>query len=52
MCQAYEGERQFVVNSELREIQEAREAHKSGGKPLTDEEINDLAVRKLMLMGG
>jgi len=34
---------------ELREIREAYEKHKSGEKPLTDEQLRELAVRKLML---
>ena len=50
MCQAYEGEHNYVVASELREIQIAWELHKSGEKPLSEEELKDLAVRKLMLL--
>ena len=49
MCQAYEGERSYSVAKELREIREIWEKHKSGEKPLTDEQIRELAVRKLML---
>lgn len=50
MCQAYEGEHNYVVAAELREIQIAWEKHKSGEKLLSDEELKDLAVRKLMLL--
>lgn len=50
MCQAYEGERQYVVSGELREIQEKWKKHESGEAPLTEDEIRELAVRKLMLM--
>lgn len=50
MCQAYEGERNYCINQELREIKETWEAHKSGEKVLTDKELNALAVRKFMLM--
>lgn len=50
MCQAYEGERNYVVAVELREIQTIWEKHKSGEKPLSDEELKELAIRKLMLL--
>lgn len=50
MCQAYEGEHNYVVVTELREIQIAWEKHKSGEKLLSDEELKDLAIRKLMLL--
>lgn len=49
MCQQYEGESRYVRSQELREIREAWEAHKSGERPLTDDQIRDLAVRKIML---
>lgn len=49
MCQAYEGERSYMVSREQREIREAWEKHQSGEKPLTEEQIKELAIRKLML---
>lgn len=49
MCQAYEGESRYVRSSELRQIREAWEKHKSGEAPLTDEQLKELAIRKLML---
>jgi hypothetical protein len=49
MCQAYEGERQYMVTQELREIRETWNKHISGEKPLTDEQVKELAIRKLML---
>lgn len=50
MCQAYEGERRAVVSAELREIREKWARHESGEAPLSDEEIQRLAVEELMLM--
>lgn len=50
MCQAYEGERKWVVSQELKEIHDAWEKHKNGEKVLNEEEIKELAVRKLMLL--
>lgn len=50
MCQAYEGERGYLVSKELREIKETYEAHVSGEKSLTEDEIRELAIRKLMLL--
>jgi len=49
MCQKYEGERSYMVGAELREIKEKWRKHESGEAPLTDEEITQLAVRKLIL---
>ncbi len=49
MCQQFEGESRYVRSQELREIREAWEAHKSGEKPLSDEQVRELAVRKIML---
>ena len=49
MCQAYEGEREFVVQRDLAEIRKKYEDHKSGTKPLTDDELLKLAVEKLIL---
>ena len=49
MCQAYEGESNYMRSQELREIREAWEKHQSGEKPLTEDELKDLAIRKLML---
>lgn len=51
MCQQYDGERQYMVRSELREIRRKWERHESGEAPLTDEEIKDLVVQKMMLTG-
>lgn len=52
MCQAYDGEKQFVIANELSEIRKKWEAHKSGEHPLTDEEIKALVIQKLMLEEG
>lgn len=49
MCQAYEGERRYMVVTELQDILEAWEKHKSGEHPLTADELRELAIRKLML---
>lgn len=48
MCQAYEGEANCMRARDLREIREAWEKHQSGEKPLTEQELKELAVRKLM----
>ena len=49
MCQAYEGEREWLVQRELREIRQRYAAHMSGEKKLTDDELLKLAIEKLML---
>lgn len=49
MCQAYEGERNFLIREERAEIQEKWAKHESGEAPLSEDEIKDLCVRKLML---
>ena len=49
MCQEYEGERNFVVRQEIAEIREKWSKHQSGELPLTDLEIRELCVRKIML---
>lgn len=49
MCQAYEGEKQYVIASELSEIRRKWEAHKSGEHQLTEEEIKELVIQKMML---
>ena len=49
MCQAYEGEKNYLIASDLRQIRKIWEAHESGEHPLTAEEIYKLAVQKLML---
>lgn len=49
MCQAYEGEREYLVRRDLHEIRKKYEDHKNGTKPLTDDELLKLAVEKLML---
>ena len=49
MCQQFEHESQFVARGEMREIRERYEKHTSGEAPLTDAEVQDLAVRMLML---
>jgi dissimilatory sulfite reductase (desulfoviridin) alpha/beta subunit len=52
MCQQHEGESRYLRSHELREIRDAWEKHKSGEKPLTNEQILELAVRKIMLEEG
>jgi hypothetical protein len=49
MCQAYDGEARSVAMAERREIRDLWQRHKSGEVPLSDEELLELAVRKLML---
>ncbi len=49
MCQVYEAEKEYVVRGELAEIRRKWEKHQSGEEPLTDDEIQELAVRKFML---
>ena len=49
MCQAFEGESRGLKRQELREIHIAWEKHESGEKPLSDQELHKLAIRKLML---
>ena len=49
MCQAYEGERQFVIACERREIEEKWRRHKSGEQILSADELKDLAIQKIML---
>lgn len=50
MCQAFEGEQQYVVQRDLAEIRKKYEDHKNGTKPLSDEELLKLAVEKMMLL--
>ena len=52
MCQAYEGEARYVAGGEKREIMDKWNKHESGEAPLTDDEIKELAIRKMMLMDG
>jgi len=49
MCQAYEGEREWLVRRDLAEIKKRYVAHASGEKKLSDDELLKLAVEKLML---
>jgi len=49
MCQAYEGEREYVVYREREQIYQRYEAFERGEIHLTDEELQDMAVRMLML---
>lgn len=49
MCQAYEGERRAIVGGELAEIREQWRRHQSGEHPLTDKQVTELVVRKMML---
>jgi hypothetical protein len=49
MCQAYEAEREWLVRRDLREIRQRFEDHKNGKKKLTDEELQKIAIEKLML---
>lgn len=50
MCQAYEGEANLVRWMELAEIKSRYQDHVSGENPLTDDELEDLAIQKLMLL--
>jgi len=49
MCQAYEGERNFLVHQEIEEIRDTWAKHQSGEIVLTNEQIKELCVRKMML---
>lgn len=49
MCQAYEGEREMIVHSDLRQIRERYAAYKRGEIKLTEEELLKMAVEKMML---
>jgi hypothetical protein len=49
MCQAYEGEREWLVQRDLAEIKKRYKAHVRGKKKLTDDELLKLAIEKLML---
>lgn len=49
MCQQHEAEMNYLVSQELRQIRAAWEKHKSGEAPLTDEQIKELVIRKIML---
>lgn len=49
MCQAFHGEQQGLIQSELFEIRRKWEKHKSGEAPLTYDELLNLAVKKMML---
>lgn len=49
MCQAYEGERAYLVQRDLREIREKYAAYERGEVTLTDDELYKLAIEKLML---
>lgn len=52
MCQAYEGERNYMIWRERQEIKQKYEDHESGKKRLTDEELTKLVIQKLMLSEG
>lgn len=52
MCQAFEGEQQFLIHSELRQIREKYEAYKRGEIQLTEDELLKMAVEKMMLEEG
>lgn len=49
MCQQGEGERRYFVGQELREIRETYRKHCSGEAPLSEDQLKELCIRKLML---
>jgi hypothetical protein len=49
MCQAYEGEARSIARGERHEISEAWRKHQSGERRLTDAELRDLVIQRLML---
>lgn len=49
MCQQSEGEKNYLMARDMREVRAIWAAHESGERPLSPEEIHRLAVRKLML---
>ena len=51
MCQQSEAEHNYLVSRELREIKDRYAQHVSGAKPLTDDELKALAIKKLVLLG-
>lgn len=52
MCQAYEGEKNYVIASEKAKIREEYEKHKSGEKPISEERLKELSIEILMLNEG
>lgn len=49
MCQAFEGEKRLMIARDQDEIRRAWEAHESGERLLSADELKELVVRKLML---
>lgn len=49
MCQQFENEKNYLMARDMAEIKRIWAAHESGERPLSDEEIRQLAIRKLML---
>jgi len=49
MCQAFEGEQRYLIEEELRAIREKLRKHQSGEQRLSLEEIDELAIDKMML---
>lgn len=50
MCQQYEAEAAFVGASEKEKIYSDYEAYERGEISLTDDQLQDMAVRMLMLL--
>ena len=49
MCQAFESEKRSLIAVEQTKLRRKWEAHESGERPLSQDEINELVVRKIML---
>lgn len=49
MCQQFEGEKAYLQARDMAEVRRIWAAHESGEHPLTDAEIHQLCVRKLVL---
>ena len=49
MCQAYEGEWEYLIARDKAEIRRKYEAYKRGELKLTDEELHKLTIEYMML---
>lgn len=49
MCQQGEGEKNYLMARDMREIRAIWAAHESGQRVLSLEEVHRLCIRKLML---
>jgi tetrahydromethanopterin S-methyltransferase subunit A len=52
MCQAYEGEKRYLISEEKQQLREEYEKHVSGESIISDERLQEIAVRMIMLREG